>query len=126
MPYILRQGDLPKLDLQLDRGTDFAAWKLQWDSYISPSGLAGEDTQKQVQALTLCFSRETLSIVQNLGLTEEEKKSIDLIILAIKPYVQGHVNETVERRNFCKRMQQVGEAFDDFLVSLRELVKTCT
>ena len=40
-------------------------------------------------------------------------------------YVEGHVNETVEQRNFRKRMQQVGEAFDDFLVSLRELVKTC-
>ena len=39
--------------------------------------------------------------------------------------MEGHVNETVERRNFRKRMQQVGEAFDDFLVSLRELVKTC-
>ena len=125
MPYVFRQGDLPKLDLQSDRGTDFAAWKLQWDSYISLSGLAGEDAQKQVQALMLCFSRETLSIVQNLGLTEEEKKSIDSIILTIKRYVEGHVNETVERRNFRKRMQQVGEAFDDFLVSLRELVKTC-
>ena len=73
----------------------------------------------------LCFSRETLSIVQNLGLTEEEKKSVDSIILAIKRYVERHVNEMVERRNFRKRMQQVGEAFDDFLVSLRELVKTC-
>ena len=86
MPYVFRQGDLLKLDLQLDRGTDFAAWKLQWDSYISLSGLAGEDAQKQVQALMLCFSRETLSIVQNLGLTEEEKKSVDSIILAIKQY----------------------------------------
>ena len=125
MPYIFRQGDLPKLDLQVDRGTDFAAWKLQWDSYISLSGLAGEDAQKQVQALTLCFSRETLSIVQNLGLTEEENRSVESIIRAIKRYVEGHVNETVERRTFRKRTQQVGEAFDDFLVSLREFVKTC-
>lgn len=125
MPYVFRQGDLPKLDLQVDRGTDFAAWKAQWDSYIQLSGLAGEDAQKQVQALTLCFSRDTLSIVQNLGLTEEDKKSVDVIICAIKRYVEGHINETVERRNFRKRTQQVGESFDDFLVSLRELVKTC-
>ena len=44
-------------------GTDFAAWKAQWDAYISLSGLADEDVQKQVQALTICFSCETLSIV---------------------------------------------------------------
>jgi len=35
------------------------------------------------------------------------------------------VNETVERRNFRRHTQQVGESFDDFFVSLRELVKKC-
>ena len=125
MPFTFRQGDLPKLDLQVDRGTDFAAWKQQWDSYVSLSGLAGEDATKQVQALTLCFSRETLTIVQNLGLSEDEQKSVDSIIRAIKRYIDGHINESVERRNFRRRTQQPGEPFDDFLVSLRELVKTC-
>ena len=123
--YTFRQGDLPKLDLQVDRGSDFAAWKLQWDSYRSLSGLAEQDAAKQVQALTLCFSRDTLSIVQNLGLTEEQRGNVESIISAIKRYIDGHVNETVERRNFRRRTQQVGESFDDFLVSLRELVKTC-
>jgi len=68
--YTFRQGDLPKLDLQVDRSSDFAAWKLQWDSYCSLSGLAEQEAAKQVQALTLCFSHDTLLIVQNLGLTE--------------------------------------------------------
>ncbi|XP_065908983.1 uncharacterized protein [Dysidea avara] len=40
-------------------------------------------------------------------------------------YVDGHINETVERRNFRRRIQQPGETFDDFLISLRELAKTC-
>ena len=31
----------------------------------------------------------------------------------------------MERRNFRQRVQQPGETFDDFLVSLRELSKTC-
>ena len=97
--YTLRQGDLPKLDLQVDRGPDFAAWKLQWDSW-SLSGLAEQDAAKQVQALTLYFSRDTLSIVQNLGLTEEQRGNVELIISAIKRCIDGHVNETVERRNF--------------------------
>ena len=123
--YTSRQGNLPKLDLQVDHGSDFAAWKLQWDSYRSLSGLAEQDAAKQVQALTLCFSRDTLSIVQNLGLTEEQRGNVESIISAIKQYIDGHVNETVEQRNFRRRTQQVGESFDDFLVSLRELVKTC-
>lgn len=56
MSYTFRQGDLPKLDLQVDRGTDFTAWKSQWEAYFSLSGLESQTDAKQVQALTLCFS----------------------------------------------------------------------
>ena len=80
---------------------------------------------KQVKALTLCLSRETLAIVQNLGLTEDQMKDSAEIIEAMQRYVDGHINETVERRNFHQRTQQPGESFDDFLISLRELAKTC-
>ena len=38
--------------------------------------------------------------------------------------MDGYVNETVERRNFRRQFQQPGESFGDYLVSLRELVKT--
>ena len=123
--YTFRQGDLPKLDLQIDRGTEFTAWRTQWNSYSSLSGLVNEDATKQVKALTLCLSRETLAIVHNLGLSEEQMKRPDAVIQAMQEYIDGHVNETVERRNFRSRRQLPGESFDDFLIALRELVKTC-
>ena len=125
MTYVFRQGDLPKLDLQVDRGTDFKAWKKQWQAYLSLSGLSDQSAEKQVQALTLCFSRETLTIVDNLGLTDDQRKSVKEIVTAIEAYVNGQINESVERRAFRSRTQQEGETFDDFLVSLRELAKTC-
>ena len=99
MPYVFRQGHLPKLDLQVDCGTDFQAWREHWESYSSLSELDKEPKAKQVKALTLCFSRETLSIVNNLGLTQEQRENANDIITALKRYVDGHVNETVERRN---------------------------
>ena len=125
MAYTFRPGDLPKLDLQVDRGTDFKAWKTQWEAYHSLSGLSTQNQQKQVQALTLCFTRETLTIVENLGLTREQRGSVADIVTAIQSYVEGQINESVERRHFRQRKQQHGETFDDFLVSLRELAKTC-
>ena len=121
--YTFRLSDLPKLDLQIDKGTEFIAWHLQWKSYCSLSGLSKEDPSRQVEAL--CFSRETLSVVQNLGLTDEQRKDVQVIIEALQSYVDGHLNETVERRNFRRRRQQSGETFDDYLISLRELAKTC-
>jgi len=124
-PYTFRLSDLPKLDLQLDRGTDFTAWRLQWESYCSLSGLGDQPPAKQVQALSLCLSRETLAVVQNLGLTNEARNDVSQVMQALQRYVDGHINETVERRNFRRRIQQPGETFDDFLISLRELAKTC-
>ena len=107
----------------MDCGSNVAAWKLQWDSYCSLSGLANQDTAQQVEALTLCFSRDTLSVVQNFGLTDKERPSEDSIVSTIKRYIVGHVNQMVERRNFCKSTEQVGKLFNDFLLSLCELVK---
>ena len=66
-----RQGDLLKLNLQVDRGTDFTAWRLQWDSYSDLFGLIRQPADKQVQALSQFFSWETLVVVQNLGITDE-------------------------------------------------------
>ena len=119
-------SDLPKLDLQIDKGTDFTTWHLQWKSYCSLSGLANEEASKQVEALSLCFSRETLSIVQILGLTDEERKNVTVITEALQSYLDGHLNKTVKRRNFHLCKQQPRESFDNFFISLRELAKTCS
>ena len=63
--------------------------------------------------------------MDNLGLSAEQRNQVEDIIQAIKQYVQGQLNETVEQKNFRKWVQQEGETFDDFLVALRELSKTC-
>ena len=125
MSYVFRHGDLPKLDLQIDRGSDFKAWKIQWDAYFNLSGLSAQSDEKQVYALTLCFTRESLTVVENLGLTDAQRKSTKEMITAIEAYVNGQINESVERHAFRSQVQQEGETFDDFLVSLRELAKTC-
>ena len=100
MPYVFRQTDLPKLDIQVDRGSDFEASKDQWTSYCTLSGLAEESAATKVQVLTLCLSRETLAIVNNLGLTPEQRQDASAIITAIKRHIDGHINESVERPTF--------------------------
>ncbi|XP_065891734.1 uncharacterized protein [Dysidea avara] len=82
MPYVFRLSDLPKLDLQVDRGTDFEAWKAQWTSYST---------------------------------LEEDRNNAEAVIAAIKRHVDGHINESMERRRLRRRVQQPGESFDDYL-----------
>ena len=78
-------------------------WQTQWSSYSSLSGLENEDATKQVKALTLCLSRETLAIIHNLGLSKEQMKRADSVIQAMQEYIDCHVNEIVEYRNFRSR-----------------------
>jgi len=66
-----RLGDLLKLDLQVNWELEFRA---KWNLYVSLSGLSTESPDKQVQAFMLCFSCETLTIVENLSLTMEQPK----------------------------------------------------
>ena len=73
----------------------------------------------------LRFSCEMLTLVENLGLTTEQRKDGEAIVLAIKCYIDGQINESIEQHNFRRCVQQHSEAFDDFLVALHELDKIC-
>lgn len=68
------------------------------------------------------FTQDILIIVKNLEKSEDKWKSVTAIIAAIKHYIEGHINKSIERRNFHRRIQQPGETFNNFLVSLCELV----
>ena len=120
--YTFRLSDLPKLDLQVDKGR---LHRVENTITGTPTVISRDSPEKQVEALTLCFSRETLSIAQHLGLTNDEKIDVVIVIQALQRFIDGHLNETVEHRNFHCRVQQPGESFDDSLISLRELAKTC-
>ena len=84
-----------------------------------------EDTVKQVKALTLCVSRWTLPVIHNLRLSKAQMKKLSAIIVAMQKYMDGHINEIMEHHKFCHWIQQQEETFDDYLISLRELAKTC-
>ena len=125
MPYTFRRSDIPKLDLDVDRGASFKAWLEEWAAYSAVSQLGKEDSDTQYNVLRLAFTRDTANVVDNLGLIAEDKKKVTKIIEALTKHMEGAINETVERRNFRKRRQHARESFDDYLVALRELVKTC-
>ena len=125
MPFTYRASDLPRLDIQLDRGSDFDAWKEEWESYKLLSKLDKEEAAVQVATLNHCLSRETKMILSNLGLTNDEKKDVAVIIQKLTTFVKGEINESFERRNFRERTQADGESFAEFVIAIRELAKTC-
>ena len=71
------------------------------------------------------FLREMLAIEQNLSLTDQQLKDRKRIIKTTQHYMDGHINETMEHRNFYWWVQQLGKLFNDFLFTITELVNTC-
>ena len=84
-----------------------------------------ENTQKQAMALLLCLSKETIKVVENLGLSDAQMKDSGVILDALETHIRGQVNETVARRDLRKRTQEAAETVNDFVVAVRNLVTTC-
>ena len=71
------------------------------------------------------LSQETITIVDNLGLTQAQQGKVAPIVTTVQAYVKGLINQSVECRNFRRQVQQTGESFDKFLMSLQGRAKTC-
>ena len=56
---------------------------------------------------------------------DAEMANAATVVMKVESYVDGRVNTTVERRKLRDRRQQAGEKVDDYVISLRELAKTC-
>ena len=53
-----------KLDLSVDRGASFRAWKTRWTDFCTLSGLASQPTDVQMAMLRSCLSDDTIRVVE--------------------------------------------------------------
>ena len=114
-----------KLDLTADRGESFTLWQHRWEDFVQLTDLQNKDPVFQMAVFRSCVMDETLKVVMNLHIPEADRNKPEEIIKALRIHARGQVSVVMERREFNLRSQQPGEAFDDYLTSLRELAKTC-
>ena len=101
-------------------------WKLfkqMWHNFVIVAKIENE-SQQYMKALFLhTLGSDGLTIVNGLEL--EERHTTRDIIEALDGHFIGQVNETYERFVFNTRDQKEGESFEDYINSLRQLIKTC-
>ena len=85
----------------------------------------GAEPRVQIAALRDCLTDDTVRVLRNLELSETDRIDVEKSIDALEKYANGQVNEVIERKKFNERVQAQGESFDDFLTSLKELVRSC-
>ena len=67
-----------------------------------------------------------MTIIDNFPIPTSNRLDVKEIIRHLQLYARRQLNETVEHHNLAKRQQQLGERFEDFLTSIRDLTKTCS
>ena len=114
----------PPPALVTKRGShDWKLFKQMWTNYVVVAGLQNE-TPEYLRALFLhTLGAEGLTIFNGLELADDA--TVDQIIVAMDTHFIGNTNEIYERFVFNKRDQKEGESFDDYINSLRQLIKTC-
>ena len=123
--WLSRLTQPDKLDLSVDRGASFRAWKTRWKDFCTLSGLTSQPTAVQLAMMRSCLSDDTIRVVENMGLSQEESADMNVILERLERHAVGQVSQVMQRRAFNLRRQEVGETFDDYVTCLRELSKDC-
>ena len=105
------------------------AWKLferLWRNYVKLSGLDTRPRDIQLAMLESHFGEEALRVYDGLPFTmTPEERTMEDVLVAMRTYAVGTINESYERFVFRSRRQDENEAFNDFYASLRKLSVTC-
>lgn len=124
MEHMLKPPQELVFDKNIDR--NFAQFKLQFEFYMTATGLDNKPDARKVAIFLSVAGAEALNIFQTLNLTAEQKQKYNDVVKAFAEYCKPRVNQAVERFKFFNRRQQVNESFDHFLTDLKLLAKNCS
>lgn len=126
---------IPRLDLATDTIDEFDAWQATIEAYFEALGIQASEndnpirrTQKRANrraCMLNSFSSATFNKYKNLPLTEDQLRDPEAVIQALREHLIGQVNVIVERNHFWTRQQKEGESFADYIMELRDLMRTC-
>ena len=114
----------PPPPLNTKRGaTDWKLFKQIWSNYVIVAELQNEPPAYLKALFLHTLGADGLTIYNGLELAEGA--TVNDILTALDTHFIGKTNETYERFVFNKRDQKEGECIEDYINSLRQLIKTC-
>ncbi|UYV66679.1 K02A2.6-like, partial [Cordylochernes scorpioides] len=103
----------------------FAEYKQWMESYAIfeiASGISKKSDEIKRATLLHCLGPNVQRIFFNLP---DEKENYEQTKMALDKYFTPHKNVVTERFKFSQRVQKDDESIDNYLISLRELSKSC-
>ena len=94
-----------------------------WDNYVIVARLDNEAADYKKALFLHILGPDGLLIYNGMKLGDNH--TLEDIIEALENHFTGKINETYERFVFNKRYQKSNEPFEDYVATLRTLMKTC-
>lgn len=110
----------------IDMSQEWMEWLGMYEDYFIANKLGAEDETIQVANFRSCVGREAVKVLNNLNLTEAERKSLKEHKEKLTAHFAPSKNKTYERCQFHRIKQQANENFEDFLQKLQTQVKRCS
>ncbi|UYV70018.1 hypothetical protein LAZ67_7001483, partial [Cordylochernes scorpioides] len=115
----------PPLPMNTNANNLFAEYKQWMESYAIfeiASGISKKSDEIKRATLLHCLGPNVQRIFFNLP---DEKENYEQTKMALDKYFTPYKNVVTERFKFRQRVQKDDEAIDNYLISLRELSKSC-
>ncbi|UYV80241.1 K02A2.6-like [Cordylochernes scorpioides] len=115
----------PPLPMNINASNLFAEYKQWMESYAIfeiASGISKKSDEIKRATLLHCLGPNVQRIFFNLP---DEKENYEQTKMALDKYFTPHKNVVTERFKFRQRVQKDDESIDNYLISLRELSKSC-
>lgn len=120
------QVPAPKpIDMQGNIAENIKFFKLAWKNYEVASGLVTRPPAEQVAVLLSIIGEDCYRNYVTYPLTAEDRATTQNVLNAIEKYLVPTTNKRYERAMFNMAIQQNNECIDEYVLRLRNMVKTC-
>ncbi|XP_064622558.1 uncharacterized protein LOC135484804 [Lineus longissimus] len=120
MPYQVQPPE--KFNFKPD---DWPKWKRRFNRFREASGLSTKSQENQVNTLIYCMGDEADDILNSITLTDDDRRSYDVIVEKLESYFLPKRNVIFERAKFNQRRQSETESVDQFITDLFSLAEHC-
>lgn len=105
-----------------------ANWRMfyqNFEIFLIASNNNEKDDSVKVALLLNVIGQEGVDLFNTFNLTDAERKDLNTVKTKFQNHTTPKVNVTFERYVFNNRSQKEGETFDQYVIELRKIAKSC-
>ncbi|XP_062507651.1 uncharacterized protein K02A2.6-like [Corticium candelabrum] len=115
-----------RLNLKGNLAQNWRTFRRRWESFEVSSRMTRRSHKERVATFQQCLPAEALEVLDTLPFAEgEDRNDMAVVLRHMEAYCFSKTNVIYERYQLTQRAQKQGEPFDDYLISLRSMIRAC-